>query len=161
MHYIGRAIDLFVYSGMNDVDKDPYVIRPRTADPLGNEKPNADRYWTVYARCDTYGPLTKEYSFTDVTTYRNRKSGVSCSGKFLNLTELFAKHGFKAIRARQTFLRGGSWLGAEWWHFQYETGLVKGASTFGGELLKTYPQSTLEGTSPWKFRDRVFGETWF
>lgn len=161
MHYIGRAVDLFVYSGMNETETDPYVVRPRAADPLGNETPGPGRYWTVYARCEKDGPLSEERAFDDAVTYRNRKSGVSCSGRFLNLTKLFQDNNFRAIRARSTFLRGGSWLGAEWWHFQYEKGLVKGVSTFGGELLRTFPRSTVEGTAPWKFRDRIFGETWF
>lgn len=161
MHYVGRALDLFVYSGMNDVEDDPYVIRPRAADPLGNETRGTDRLWTVYARCSKAGPLAEERTFEDAVTYRNRKSGVTVSGSFLNLTRLFFDHGFHAVGARPAFMRGGSWLGAEWWHFQYERGLVKGLSTFGGELLRTYVRSTVEDTPPWKFRDRVFGETWF
>ena len=161
MHYVGRAVDLFVYSGMNDVERDPYVIRPRASAPLGDETRGTDRYWTVYARCKLQGKLAKKKTFKDVVTYSNRKSGVETSGRFLNLTELFKSHGFRAIRARPSFQHGGSWLGAEWWHFQYENGLVKGVSTFGGELLRTYAQATVEGSAPWKYRDRVFGETWF
>jgi len=167
MHYVGRAIDLFVYSGMNhpfheDPEKsDPYVIVPRASAPLGTETGDTDRRWTVFARCAKDGPLAEEMSFTNAVTYRNRKSGVSGSGRYLNLTKLFEENGFKAIRARSAFLRGGSWLGAEWWHFQYEAGLVRGVSTFGGELLRTFPQSKVEGTPPWRFRDRIFGETWF
>ena len=161
MHYVGRAIDLFVYSGMNDPDADPFVVCPRASDPLGDEGDDMDRLWTVYARCSTGGDLSKDMKFDDAVTYRKRKGGVKCEGNFLNLTRLFEQHHFKAIKARPAFLRGGGWLGAEWWHFQYEGGLVKGVSTFGGELLRTYSQSTLEGTSPWRFRDRVYGETWF
>ncbi|MEM9717303.1 MAG: peptidoglycan-binding protein [Pseudomonadota bacterium] len=161
MHYVGRAVDLFVYSGMNNIDDDPYVIRPRKSAPTGDETRGTDRYWTVYARCKKQGNLAKHQTFEDAVTYRNRKSGVETSGKFLNLTELFRLHGFSAIRARPSFERGGSWLGAEWWHFQYEKGLVKGVSTFGGELLRTYNRASIEGTPPWKYRDRVFGETWF
>lgn len=161
MHYVGRAMDLFVYSGMNNADEDPYVIRPRASEPLGNETRGTDRLWTVYARCKSKGPLAQQRTFKDAVTYRNRKSGLAVSGIFINLTKLFHDHGFRAVGARPAFLRGGSWLGAEWWHFQYETGLVKGLSTFGGELLRTHVRSTVEGTPPWKFRDRVFGETWF
>jgi hypothetical protein len=61
----------------------------------------------------------------------------------------------------RSFFTGGTWLGAEWWHFQYETGLEQGVSSFGNELLKVYDREQLEDTPPWRYRDRVFGVNWF
>ena len=52
-------------------------------------------------------------------------------------------------------------MAAEWWHFQWESGLVEGASTFGQELLKVYSETTLEETAPWNQRERVFKWDWF
>lgn len=145
-HYTGRALDLFVGSGMENRSRDPFIITPD-----GN-----DRYWRVFVRAD--GGEQMELS---AVTYGSRKQGNVVSGKFIDLTNIFESEGFKRIRARRSFFTGGSWLGAEWWHFQYEEGLQKGVSTFGDELLKVYPEEQLAGTPPWNYRDRVFGIDWF
>jgi len=52
-------------------------------------------------------------------------------------------------------------MAAEWWHFQYVTGLVQGKTTFGQELLRIYPQADLNGKPPWKYRDYIYGINWF
>lgn len=147
-HYSGRALDLFLYSGMVNPASDPYVV-VRDGDPLLHR---------VYARCrDESGDQLK---LSNVITYANRKGTLTAEGRFLDLTALFAQQGFQRIRARANFPTGGDAIGAEWWHFQDESGLVKGQSTFGGELLKVYSEATLAPTPPWKFRDRVFGVNW-
>lgn len=144
-HYTGRALDLFVGSGMENRARDPFVV---TSDD--------DRYWRVFAKAD--GGEQMELS---AVTYGSRNQGKSVSGRFIDLTDLFAKEGFKRIRARRSFFTGGNWLGAEWWHFQYENGLEHGISTFGDELLKVYSEEQLNGTPPWRFRNRLFGVDWF
>jgi hypothetical protein len=144
-HYTGRALDLFVGSGMENRARDPFVV---VAD--------GDRYWRVYARAD--GGTEMELN---AVTYGSRNAGKPVSGKFVDVTGLFEKEGFRRIKARSSFFNGGAWLGAEWWHFQYENGLEKGVSTFGGELLKIYTEEQLTGTSPWQYRDRKFGVDWF
>jgi hypothetical protein len=96
----------------------------------------------------------------DAVTNGSRNRGRAVSGRFLDLTALFQAEGFQRIRARRSFFTGGTWLGAEWWHFQYETGLVIGTSTFGGELLKVYTEDQLRPTPPWRYRNRVFGVDW-
>ena len=147
-HYSGRALDLFLYSGMVNPATDPCVI-VRDGEPLLHR---------VYARCNdgSGSQLTLE----NVVTYSNRKATLTATGRFIDLTALFAGQGFQRIRARPNFPSGGDAIGAEWWHFQDETGLVKGQSTFGGELLKVYSEATLASAPPWKFRDRVFGVNW-
>lgn len=154
-HYSGRALDLFIWGGMKDPARDPYVVKR-----LGN------RRYQVYARCDAkraHGDAFPDNStINDIVTYTRPTKGVSVSGHFIDLTALFAKHDFKPIRARSSFESGGSGpLGAEWWHFQWEVGLVGGQSTFGNELKKIYDLSTLEGTPPWRYRDFVWQEQWF
>lgn len=144
-HYTGRALDLMVASGMENRGKDPFVIAAE-----GN------RFWRVYARADG-----GEQMEINAVTYGSRNKGKITSGKFLDLTALFEKEGFQCIRARRSFFNGGTWLGAEWWHFQYEVGLEKGMSTFGDELLKVYSEEQLRSTPPWRYKDRVFGENWF
>lgn len=144
-HYTGRALDLYVASGMESPGRDPFVI---TAD--------GERYWRVYARA----PGGEDMEI-DAVTYRSRLRSRRIKGKFLDLTALFEVEGFARIRARKSFYTGGSWLGAEWWHFQYENGLEAGVSTFGGELLRVYPEATLRSTPPWQYRDRVFKVNWW
>lgn len=146
-HYTGRALDLFLYSGMVNPANDPYVVIRDTG--------NLHR---VYARCDEFHAEVRELS--SVVTYRNRSATLRASGSFLDLTALFERHGFRRIAARPSFYAGGSEIGAEWWHFQDETGLIPGKTTFGDELLKIYSRETLEPTPPWRYRNYVFGVNW-
>jgi len=150
MHYVGRALDLQIYSGMVDPETDPFVIT--TSD--------LPRYWTVYARTQYKKGLANDVTLDGVVTDRYRHGTLSTTGRFLNLTALFAEHGFQPIRCRARFLKGGSRIGAEFWHFQYETGLVKGISTFGSELKRLYPMAKLQSAPPWAYRDRIFGVNW-
>ncbi|MGY6276245.1 peptidoglycan-binding domain-containing protein [Methylomonas sp. MgM2] len=143
-HYTGLALDLFVGSGMENRARDPYVIAA-----------DGDRFWRVYVRAD--GGQAMEI---DAVTYGSRNREGKASGKFLDLTALFQAEGFARIRARKSFFTDGSWLGAEWWHFQYEKNLERGISTFGGELLKVYSEDQLRPTPPWQFRNHVFGVNW-
>lgn len=144
-HYTGLALDLFVGSGMEDTKNNPFIVISE-----------GDRYWRVFVKAE--GGTEIEL---DAITYGSRKSPKPVSGKFIDVTELFENEGFKRIRARRSFFNGGTWLGAEWWHFQYEKGLQKGVSTFGDELLKVYTENQLRETPPWKYRNRVFGVNWF
>ncbi|HVJ17086.1 MAG TPA: peptidoglycan-binding domain-containing protein [Polyangiaceae bacterium] len=147
-HYSGRALDLALHSGMVNPKNDPYVV-VRDGEP---------RLHRVYARCNAGSGI--QLTLSNVITYNNRSGNLTADGNFLDLTALFAEQGFARIRARPDFPSGGSTIGAEWWHFQDETGLIKGESTFGAELLKVYSEATVAPTPPWKFRDRVFGVNW-
>lgn len=146
-HYSGRALDLFLYSGMVNPASDPYVV-VRDGDLLHR----------VFARCNEGSGEALELE--QVVTYAQRRGTLKAKGRFLDLTALFEQNGFKRIRARADFPSGGNEIGAEWWHFQDETGLARGSSTFGQELLKVYSEATLTPSPPWQFRDRVFGLNW-
>ncbi len=163
-HYLGRAFDLFVYAGMVEPEKDPFVIVGDRDDP---------RYFRVYARCKEDWPvheadapavvaLPPERELDNIYTYGDRsgKRNKAVRGHFLDLTALFKKYGFERIAPRRSFFDKGSMMGAEWWHFQYEEGLIPGVSTFGNELKKLYTKKTLRKSRPWKFRHFVFGEEW-
>lgn len=150
-HYLGLALDLFTWSGMENVEKDEYVVK------LVNLK---ERRFDVYVRCSK--TKVPEIELSDVVTYhdpglKNRKTMV---GRFKNLTAEFSKNGFEPIPARRRFIDNGYPLAAEWWHFQYESPLTPYVSTFGGELLKVYTKPRLDGTPPWRYRDRVFKINW-
>lgn len=144
-HYLGRALDLHIWSGMVDAQNDPYVLVYQ-----------GDRRYRVYARARGGTRLS-----LNAATYDRREGGIEVEGTFIDLTELFEQEGFKPIRARGSFFRGGRATAAEWWHFQNESGLQANVSSFGAELLKVYDLHELEHTAPWKFRDRVFKQDWF
>lgn len=155
LHYTGRAFDLFLYSGMVKPHEDPFVV---TRDP------DHDRKFIVWARCDDGYPMQ-----LDAVTYEkaDRSTGypqviVPVDGTFINFTELVRQEGFERISCRRSFLRWGRKNngGAEWWHFQYEEGLVEGVTTFGDELLKIYTEKQLKGRPPWKYRHHVWGVNW-
>ncbi|MBW8185477.1 peptidoglycan-binding domain-containing protein [Shewanella nanhaiensis] len=143
-HYTGRALDLFVGSGMEKTKTDPFIISS-----------DGDRLWRVYARAEG-----GEQMDIEAITYGSRQRGKLVTGRFVDLTSLFKEEGFERIRARRSFFKGGIWLGAEWWHFQYEKGLEKGKSTFGNELLKVYREQTLSLTPVWQYRHYIFGDKW-
>jgi len=144
-HYTGRALDLHVGSGMENPNTDPFVVAS-----------DGDRYWRVYVRAD--GGQQMEI---DAITYSDRTRSSKVSGYFLDITELFKLKGFNRIRARKSFFNNGTWLGAEWWHFQYEVGLTERETTFGNELLRVYSKETLRPTPPWQYRDRIFHVNWW
>lgn len=147
LHYLGRELDLFVGSGMENPRRDPYVIVK-----------DGYRYWRVYARAEKGTEMTLQ-----AITYRNRnsESAREVKGKFIDLTAFFKEFGFERQPARKSFFTGGSWLGANWWSFRWTEGLVKGKTTFGEELLKVYTEDELSSTQPWKSRERVWGVDWF
>ncbi len=155
LHYSGRAHDLYIWGGMTDPDRDPYVVQR-----LG------DRRYRVYARCRATraaeGSLPASTTIDQIVTYQSRTKGISVTDHFVDLTALFESNGFRPIRARQGFEPGKSGpLGAEWWHFQWEAGLIAGVSTFGSELRKIYSEATLKSSAPWKYRDYVWQKEWF
>ncbi|MCP4663789.1 MAG: peptidoglycan-binding protein [bacterium] len=160
MHYLGRAFDLGVRSGMVNPSEDAYVV-------TRDQDEDSRMVWRVWARCssqraETAGgsaPATRvlEDPVTYDAPHGNRKP---TRGRFLDLTALLEKHGFRGIGARPGFAQGGNWLRAEWWHFQWEKGMERAKTTFGDELLAIYPRSTLEDSPPWRFREHIFGEDW-
>ena len=151
-HYLGLALDLHIWSGMEDLENDPYVIR--LADLT-------ERRLEVFFKCASED--VPELEISDCVKYNDPKllSRKTISGRYQNLTELFKDNGFSPIRARRRFIEDGYPLAAEWWHFQYENALTPYVSTFGGELLKVYSRQRLEKTAPWRFRDRTFKVNWF
>lgn len=184
MNYLGRAFDLFVYAGMVDPEHDPYVVelpaegrdalawRDEMVACLATEMPDAATlaklartpapwFWRVWARCESDAVAEREIG--PVATYLDRRATMQrmVRGRFIDLTALFAQFGFLPVPARPRFFDyDGGIANAQWWHLQYETGLIPGVSTLGGELLKVYSEATLDNTPPWKLRRAVFGNEW-
>ena len=153
MHYVGLAFDLALPTGMQDSAKDPYIIVNK-----------GDRLWEVWCR-------TEDNSVPEITLEActaTTKSGKTVlvkkkvTGRFFSFTDLAEQHGFKPIRARRSFFKGGSYTGAEWWHFQWEKGLTSGSSIFGEELLRVYPLDRCEKFAYWdEVKSCTFGIDWF
>lgn len=144
LHYLGRAFDLFVGAAMH---------RP-TSDPIVVEK-DGERHWTVWARCKhDHG----EFRTLQGWNHRLQRTD-EVTDWFINLTALFQEHGFERIPARRSY-NANNYGASEWWHFQYEEGLVPGETRFGDELLRVYTLTEVEGTPPWKHRNGLWKVDW-
>ena len=147
LHYTGLAFDMALDSGMNNPKKEMFVI----------EETEEDREWNVWCRTDN-----ESVDIRKVTGYTYNNTRMIIEDRFFSFTELAKKHGFEGIKCRRSFKRGGSYLGAEWWHFQYEKALEPGKSTFGGELLKIYSLGECKKFAPWNdTKHCVWKESWF
>lgn len=142
LHYIGRAFDLFVYSGGFDLARDPYLLQldeetgvwrvlARVVDP---EAPLAPRHETI-------AKVVKISQSGGGMRRRSAREWVPVTARVFDLTALAAEHGFTPIPARQTFMQGGSYSGAEWWHFECRKDLLP---TFGEELLRLYSEQEIQ-----------------
>jgi len=153
MHYVGLALDLALPTGMQNPDEDEYLIVMED-----------DRRWTIWCKSENESVPEVTIPATHVTRRRG-KSVIrikEVTTRAFNLTELFEKHGWKGIRGRRSFFKGGAYGGAEWWHFQYEGALEKNVSTFGNELLKVYSLSQARRFIYWdESKNCVFGKNWF
>ena len=151
MHYVGLAFDMALPTGMQKPESDPYVI-----EDIG------DRRWRVWMRCDKGEEMELEGTYVTRSGGKTVLNKKKVRGKFVNFTELAEKHGFYSIRARASFFRGGSYGGAEWWHFQFNKALIRGVSKFGEELRKVYSESACEKFVYWnESKNKVYGKDWF
>ena len=153
MHYVGLAFDLALPTGMQDAKKDPYIIEDK-----------GQRSWEVWCRTtDESVPVrTIEASIALTSSGKTKIQKVFETDRFFSFTELADQYGFKPIRARRSFFQGGSYTGAEWWHFQYENALISGQSKFGEELMKVYELSRCEKFHYWnQVKNCIFEVDWF
>ena len=147
LHYLGTALDLYMYSGMVDPETDPYVV---VADP------DAPGFWRIYARVAHGGTLM----VLPAETYKS-PDPVETVGEFIDFTALAARHGWERIPARRSFSTAreagerndGA---AEWWHKQRPKGWLAGVTTFGECLLEVWTLEDLQGTAPWQYADYLW-----
>lgn len=154
LHYCGIAWDLSLDSGMQSVSN-RYVVTDA-----------GDRRWRVWMRVAPSAAAPTTLSAVTCATVGGVTSlqTTKTTGHFVDFTAMAERHGFKPIRGRKSFFAGGSYSGAEWWHFQCEGVLTPGVSTFGGELLKIYDEDQIKKTymGNWAaVRDNVWQESWF
>lgn len=144
LHYTGRAIDLYIESGMR-TSRDPYAVVPAVT---------GDRVtWTIW--CESVSPEPGDDAFDPALIveqeleYAVWKAGTGFTlarrrGRFFSLTALFRSAGWQPIPARADWRT--TYLSCEWWHFQNQRGLVNGVTKFGDELRAIWP-STLVASS--------------
>lgn len=142
LHYLGRAWDLWVGGAMSNPDRDTYLV---TRDE--------GRTWRVWARCsERHGALRV------LEAVRAGRPAVSVEARVIDLTALMAEHGFRRISSRPASWSGieldkSLHGGTEWWHFQWEVGLVAGVTRFGDELLAVHAPDRAKASPPWAHRD--------
>lgn len=146
LHYTGLAFDMALDTGMNNPKKERFVVEE-----------DGDRGWNVWCRTEK-----ESVDIRKLTGYTYNNTRVMVEDRFFSFTELARKHGFEPIKCRRSFKNGGSYLGAEWWHFQFEKALTPGQSTFGGELVKIYTLDECKAFGPWNdVKYCVWKESWF
>jgi hypothetical protein len=144
LHYTGRAIDLYIQSGTRTA-KDPYLV---VASQAGTTP-----MWTIF--CESRDPKPEDDLFDASLIQEGRiecaiwKKGtglatIERTARFFSLTQLLMDEGWKPISARSDWKT--NYLSCEWWHFQNESGLKLGVSSFGDELLKVWPRALVEAS---------------
>lgn len=163
MHYVGRAHDLAVPTGMVNPDTDQYIC-VRVEDT---------RKWTVWCRsslpanilagkCKVLGIRGGEMTLegTYVQAKKVLRKTVTCVA--FDFTALAGKFGFVGISARLAFFNKGDIGAAEWWHIQHTKGLTPNRSTFGDELRKVYSLEDCQKFVYWdEVQDNLWGQDWF
>ena len=155
LHYCAIAWDLALDSGMQNIGN-PYLV-----ENVG------DRKWRVWMKCvgnDAIPQVTVQATLCSTVAGRTQLQVVPVTGQYVDFTALAAKYGFKNISGRKTFFAGGSYSASEWWHFEQEGILTKNVSTFGGELLKIYDESTIRANfhGNWDgVKNSAWGVDWF
>lgn len=157
-HYLGRAFDQATGFCMQNPEKDRYIA----------VRDEGKRTFTVWCKTDNPAVPVVTLKACWCKTLKNAAGKkytqlfyMDWTGRAINFTEIAAKHGFQRIAGRKFFFEGGSYDGAEQWHFQYEVGLVKGQTTYGSELLRVYDLATCQKFLYWgEVKDDIYGEDW-
>lgn len=157
LHYLAIAFDLHTGSALQNPASDPFVCEL------------VGKTWTVWARCnpETAAPdsLPEKRTIEKPVVYKYKKGwgyDKPVTDHFFNFTEAAASFGFAAIAPHDAFLQRHVYMSAEWWHFQFEFGLMPNYSTFYDELRVRYTDAQL-ARSPLAsaMNNRVFGRNWF
>lgn len=143
LHYTGRAIDLFIYTGMQGA-ADRYVV-------ARNGGTDANPEWKLY--CTSVAPLVSDPLFQPALIQEGelacavwRKGAGYKTVKrrltYFCLTDVLVAHGWRPIPARRDWKT--NYLSCEWWHFQHHQGLIASRSRFGDELLQVWPAELVQ-----------------
>lgn len=175
MHYPALAFDMATTDAMDKPETDLYVVE------MG-----ADGYWKVYMRCNITRSTNpsyfskmlsgKEITISNPVTQsrrgkndggKQRTGNKPVTGLFVNLTEIMKRFGFMPVKPHSKFFNGGSYMTAEWWHFQQEFLLMPEWSSLQQELLSIYKQSTIDANASPQLQTALkskllyFKQNWF
>lgn len=138
LHYTGRAIDLYIYTGMQGAG-DRYMV---TRDGGTDANPEW-KVWCVSEGADPSSPLYDasliQEGEIEYLVWKKGTGTVSAkrTARYFCLSDVLVRHGWQRIPARKDWRT--SYTSLEWWHFQHPQGLVKGVSKFGDELRAVWP----------------------
>jgi hypothetical protein len=138
LHYTGRAIDLYIYTGMQGAT-DRYMV---TRDGGTDANPEW-KVWCVSEGAETSSPLYDASLIQEgEIEYLTWKKGTGTvrakrTARYFCLTDVLVRYGWQRIPARKDWRT--TYESLEWWHFQHPQGLVKGVSKFGDELRAVWP----------------------
>lgn len=127
LHYLGRAIDLYIYTGMVSRE-DKYII---VRDGGTDEHP----LWKVYCRVDD-PKITPVELMGNIWKKGQEPETFEVKTPAICITDIMEKNGWGRITSRNGWKN--EYLCMEWWHFQNEQGLEQGRTTFMEELEKIY-----------------------
>ena len=139
LHYTGRALDLFIGSGMQGPN-DPYVV---VRDGGTDNHP----LWKLYCVVDAAAPADPATAERELPAAVHRKgtaTGYATAPRRVrcfSLTDVLAEFGWVRIPSRTAYR--ADYMSVEWWHFQNQIGLVDGVTRFGDELRKVWPAAKL------------------
>jgi thermitase len=145
LHYTGRALDLFIHTGMKGPNDRYAVVRDGGSD--------AHPLWKVYCISETPDTADPLYDASlvqqielECAIWRAGKtySTIKRSGRWICLTDVLARYGWNRIPARADWR--SNYLSVEWWHFQHHKGLIVGQSKFGPELTAVWPAHKVQAS---------------
>lgn len=126
LHKLGCALDLWIYSAMEDPKTDPYIVTRDDA---------RARLWRVWARCQApHGEVRT------LEAVRNGAPPIMVTARVVDLTAIMECHGLHRIPAwKESWDRVAETrsvhAGLEFWHFERR---MPSGTTFGAELRRIY-----------------------
>ena len=163
LHIPAMAFDIFAEAGSLWHKSNPktceYVITK------SRETNSAGQYFfDIWAKSDKVNAEYKGYKVEKVTLmalqcprrHRGTAQQVSITGYYINLTKILSDHGFNRVTAPSHFYKYCSGTVSKWWHMQSHRGLVNGQTKWGDTIKKVFPDSEVEASSTYKYKNYVF-----
>jgi hypothetical protein len=151
-HYCGFAIDLA------QDDKLYYPVRD-PAQPVGTN-PYTVPFWTIYTISKNNKGSLEKKGFKKAYYWADRDSKNPTgkdrdipAGNYINLSEIFTRHGFVSIVPHQNYEKDKHYNHQEWWHFHY---VLKGKVYLQDEVELvdiSYSEKFLKSNPNTKLRD--------
>jgi len=147
LHMCGLAIDLSPKAIMQDPLTDPYVAISE-----------GQRKWRVYGRAAADGPGVRCLTLQGIDYRKGALDTVEVTDNFIDISEVFAKHGFVGISARRSFSnpKTRKYMSSEVWHFEQRQSLQTGVTSYGDALRLIYSEKRLRSAPLAPYLDYTF-----